>query len=162
MPLLGSIIKKTITLRSKLPAERKRINGSQAQIRVLKKLLGKAQFTHFGEHYKFYEILKKEDIVEAFKQNVPIHDYNSLFKNWWYRSLNGEAYVTWPGRVKYFALSSGTSEASSKYIPVTSDMLRAIKKTSIRQLLSLVYYDFPPDFYDKGVLALGGEYASAF
>jgi hypothetical protein len=59
--------------------------------------------------------------------------------------------------VKYFALSSGTSEASSKYIPVTSDMLRAIKKTSIRQIISLAQYDFPPEFFEKGILMLGGS-----
>jgi len=157
MPLLGSIIKKTIELRSKMPAERRKVDGYDAQLRVLKKLLRKAQFTHFGEHYNFTGILKQEDLVNAFKAAVPTHDYNSIFKKWWYRSLHGEAYVTWPGRVKYFALSSGTSEASSKQIPVTGDMLRNIKRTSIRQLLSLVYYDFPPEFYDKGFLALGGS-----
>ncbi len=33
--------------------------------------------------------------------------------------------VTWPGKIKYYALSSGTSEAASKYIPVTKDLLRS-------------------------------------
>jgi hypothetical protein len=90
-------------------------------------------------------------------EKVPIHDYNLMHKNWWYRSLNGEPYVCWPGKIKYFALSSGTSEASSKYIPVTSDMLRAIKKTSTRQLFSLGQYDFPEEFFEKGILMLGGS-----
>ncbi len=71
--------------------------------------------------------------------------------------LQGEAYVTCPVRVKYFALSSGTSEASSKYIPVTNDMLKAIKKTSIKQIFSLARYEFPKEFFDKGVLMLGGS-----
>lgn len=158
MPLLGSIIKKTIELRSRIPREsRKRPDARKVQIRVLKKLLRKAQFTHFGEYYSFLEILKSNDVIGAFKERVPVHDYNTIFKKWWFRSLDGEPYVAWPGRVKYFALSSGTSEASSKHIPVTLDMLKAIKRTSIRQLLSLAYYDFPPDFYDKGVLMIGGS-----
>jgi hypothetical protein len=157
MPLLGSLIKTTIELRSKIPAERRKVNGYRAQVRVLKKLLRRAQFTHFGEHYNFIRLLKQDDVTRAFKEAVPVHDYNSIFRRWWYRMLNGEAYVTWPGRVKYFALSSGTSEASSKHIPITGDIIRSIKKTSMRQLISLAYYDFPPDFYDKGVLALGGS-----
>jgi hypothetical protein len=131
----------------------------KAQQNVLKRLLRKAQFTHFGEAYGFSEIIRSENVVEAFQRNVPVHDYNRIFKNWWYRSLNGEPYVAWPGRVKYFALSSGTSEASSKYIPVTNDILRSIKKTSVRQLLSLAQYNFPPEFFEKGkgILMLGGS-----
>ncbi|MDD5507504.1 MAG: GH3 auxin-responsive promoter family protein [Bacteroidales bacterium] len=157
MPILGSILKKTIELRSRLPREHKFTDSYDVQKRVLRKLLKKSEFTHFGEHYDFNGILRSDDMVSEFRVRVPLHDYNSIFKSWWYRSLNGEAYVTWPGRVKYFALSSGTSEASSKYIPVTNDMVRAIRKTSVRQLLSLVHYDFPPDFFDKGALMLGGS-----
>lgn len=137
----------------------KSFDGWKAQQNVLKKLLRKAQFTHFGEAFKFSEIIRTANFVEVFQQNVPVHDYNEIFKNWWYRSLNGEPYVTWPGRVKYFALSSGTSEASSKYIPVTNDVLKSIKRTSVRQLLSLALYNFPPEFFEKGkgILMLGGS-----
>lgn len=158
MPILGSIIKRAIELRSKIPLEkRSRINPEKAQRNELKKLLKKAYFTTFGEHYQFIDILKSDDLVESFKQNVPVHTYNTIFRKWWYRTLNGESFVCWPGKVKYFALSSGTSEASSKYIPVTNDMLKAIKKTSIRQIISLAKYDFPNEFYEKGILMLGGS-----
>ncbi len=158
MPILGSIIKRAIELRSIIPNETiRRFNADRAQKKVLKKLLKKAYFTTFGEHYQFMELLKAKDVVKAFKETVPVHDYNSIFSKWWYRSLQGEAFVCWPGKVKYFALSSGTSEASSKYIPVTSDMLKAIKKTSIRQLISLAKYDFPNEFFQKGILMLGGS-----
>jgi len=157
MPILGSIIKRAIELRGKLPADYKKADPIKAQATTLKKLLKRAQFTHFGEHYKFGEILKDADPLKAFQKQVPVHNYNSMFKNWWYRALNGEPYVSWPSKVKYFALSSGTSESSSKHIPVTNDMIRAIKKTSIRQLFSLASYDFPKEFYDKGVLMLGGS-----
>lgn len=156
MPILGSIIKKAIELRGKLPKEKK-IDGYKAQKRVLKKLLRKAQSTAFGECYEFQSILHEENMVKAFQEKVPLHDYNAIFKRWWYRSLNGEAFVCWPGRVKYFALSSGTSEASSKQIPVTSDMVKAIKRTSIRQIFSLAKYEFPNEFYSKGILMLGGS-----
>jgi hypothetical protein len=156
MALLGSILKRTIELRKKLP-RLGRGDGYKQQVRTLKKLLTKAEFTAFGENYKFSKILNEADVVEAFRQNVPTHDYNSIFRKWWYRALNGESYVCWPGTVKYFALSSGTSEASSKHIPVSKDMLRAIRKTSIRQILAQAQYDLPPEHFEKGILALGGS-----
>jgi len=158
MPLLGSIIKRAYQLRN-APEEKKlqTISPVKAQKKQLAKLLRKAQYTAFGEHYKFQNLLAADDFEKAFKQTVPVHDYKSIYKRWWYRLLNGETYVTWPGRVKYFALSSGTSESSSKYIPVTVEMLRAIKNVSLRQLVSMVKYDFPLDFYEKGILMIGGS-----
>ncbi|MFW5758042.1 MAG: GH3 family domain-containing protein [Bacteroidota bacterium] len=157
MPILGSIVKNAIALRGKLPSIFKVSHPGMTQEIVLRKLLKKSMQTSFGEKYKFDQILKSSDIVETFKEKVPAQDYNSIFKNWWYRTLNGEPYVCWPGKVKYFALSSGTSEASSKHIPVTSDMLKAIKKTSVRQIFSLARYDFPKEFFERGILMLGGS-----
>ena len=157
MPILGSVIKHAIAIRGRLPSVFKVSDPEMVQEKELKKLLKKAAGTAFGEHYKFNEILKSEDAVKEFQKRVPVFDYNKLFKEWWYRALNGEAYVCWPGKVKYFALSSGTSEASSKYIPVTSTMLKAIKKTSIKQIFSLARYRFPKEFFEKGILMLGGS-----
>ncbi len=157
MPILGSIVKKAYEIKHMPARKKKRVDPYKAQVRVLRKLIKKAQFTAFGEHYGFSEMLRQDDIVKVFKSKVPTCDYNSMFKNWWYRALQGEAFVTWPGRVKYFALTSGTSEASSKQIPVTQDMIRAIRKTSIRQLVSTVEYNFPLEFYEKGILMIGGS-----
>jgi len=158
MPILGSIIKKAFELRN-LPVEkqRKNHNPAKSQKKELVKLLRKAQFTAIGEHYKFSELLDADDVQKSFEEVVPVHDYQSMYKRWWYRALNGESYVTWPGKVKYFALSSGTSDASSKYIPITGEMLTAIKQVSLRQLLSSTKIDFPADFYETGILMIGGS-----
>jgi hypothetical protein len=157
MPILGSIIKTAYTLRH-FPLEiKKNIAPHRIQQRELKKLLMRARDTAFGEHYHFSQITGQKDFVSAFRLVVPIQDYGSMFKNWWYRSLNGEPWVTWPGKVNYFALTSGTSEASSKHIPVTQDMLRAIRKASIRLLVTTTKYNFPDEFYEKGVLMIGGS-----
>ncbi len=157
MPILGSLIKKAYELRSKPLDKRRKIDCYKAQKNELQKLLRKSQFTAFGEYFNFSKILKSGDFVKLFQENVPVHDYNSMYKKWWYRSLNGESFVCWPGRVKYFALSSGTSEASSKQIPVTSDMLKSIRKASFRQLVSTSKYDFPLEFYRKVILMIGGS-----
>jgi len=156
MPLLGSIIKKAYELR-RFPIDIKNTDPVSEQKKVLRKLITKAQGTAFGEYYHFSDILESSNIIKRFRESVAIHDYNSMFRSWWYRSLNGESYVTWPGRVKYFALTSGTSDASSKQIPVTSDMLWAIRKATIRLLVSTTKYDFPDEFYEKGILMIGGS-----
>jgi hypothetical protein len=157
MPILGSIIKTAYTIRQ-IPVDiKKNFNPMAAQRKELRKLLNRAQDTAFGEYYNFAEILEHRDLINAFQKTVPVHDYNSMFKSWWYRSLNGESWVTWPGKVKYFALTSGTSESSSKHIPVTSSMLRAIQKATIRQLVMTTKYNFPDEFYEKGILMIGGS-----
>jgi len=135
MAILGTIIKRAYEIRG-IPFEIKRKKDcNKAQLKVLRKLITKAQNTAFGEHYKFHRILGREDLVGAFQEAVPTFDYNSMFRKWWYRAINGEGFVSWPGRVKYFALTSGTSESSSKQIPVTGDMIRAIRRVSIRTIL---------------------------
>ncbi|MDQ3110117.1 MAG: GH3 auxin-responsive promoter family protein [Bacteroidota bacterium] len=156
MALLGKILKRTLDLNQKLPKFRRKDNF-QKQAKTLRKLLSKAEFTAFGEHYNFTKILAESDPVNAFRSTVDVHDYNSMFRKWWYRTLNGEAYVCWPERVKYFALSSGTSEQSSKHIPVTKDTLRAIRRGSMKQILAIAHYDLSPEFFQKGILMLGGS-----
>ncbi len=54
-------------------------------------------------------------------------------------------------------LSSGTSPASSKYIPVTKDMMKSMRKTGVRQLLSMSKYELSPSFFEKGVLMVAGS-----
>src|SRR5687767_5680902 len=105
MPILGSIIKQVITVRGKIPSRR---SAYKHQIRQLRKLLLKAQFTEFGQKYSFNELVLLDDPIKAFQNLVPLHDYQSMFDTWWYRALKGEKDICWPGKTKYFALSSGT------------------------------------------------------
>jgi GH3 auxin-responsive promoter len=156
MAIIGKILKQTFELRSKLPKIRK-VDSYKQQEKVLKKLLATAEFTSIGQHYNFSKIVSSKDVVLDFQNTVPTHDYNSMFKNWWHRSVEGEASVCWPGKVKYFALSSGTSESASKYIPVTSQMLRAIKKSNIRQFLMQGNFDLPKGHFNRGALMIGGS-----
>src|SRR4029453_2184558 len=127
------------------------------QIRVLKKLLRKARFTEFGQQYRFDDILLSRLPAKSFQELVPVHDYNRIYSEWWKKTLEGVPDVAWPGKIKYYALSSGTSESASKYIPVTKEMLRSNRINYIRQLLSLFSYEhLPRNAITKGFLMLGG------
>ncbi len=128
------------------------------QLKALKKLLRKARFTQFGQKYKFDEILLSKHPGKKFQQLVPTYNYNKIYDDWWYKTLEGTPDVCWPGVIKYFALSSGTSDAASKYIPITKDLIRSNIVTSFRQLLSLTRYDnVPKSAIGKGWLMLGGS-----
>jgi hypothetical protein len=127
------------------------------QVRVLKKLLKRARFTELGQEYRFDEILLGRDPAKIFQELVPVHDYNKIYADWWKKTLDGVPDAAWPGKIKYYALSSGTSEAASKYIPVTKDMLRSNRINYIRQLITLTGYEkLPMNAVTKGFLMLGG------
>ncbi len=129
----------------------------EQQCLVLKKLLNKAKKTAFGKAFNFDTILKSKDIVAEFQNNVPVYDYNSMYESWWNRVQEGESNICWPGKVKYFALTSGTSGAASKKIPITNEMINAIRKTGIRQTFALRDLNLPTSFFQKDVMMLGGS-----
>ena len=160
-PVVGSILKKALELRNTNAAAWQKLfprkDPAKAQDRELKKLLTKAADTAFGQKYDFKRLLKSPRLREEFARTVPAFDYDKMFNQWWHRCLEGETFVSWPGKIKYFALSSGTSGATSKYIPVSGDMVRTIRKTSIREIFSLVKYGFPNELYEKEALMLGGS-----
>jgi hypothetical protein len=154
MSLFEFHLPRTIARALKLPTNSPR----RQQIRVLKKLLKKACFTEFGQKYRFDEILLSRHAGKKFQGIVPTHDYNTIYKNWWHKTLDGVPDVCWPGKIKYFALSSGTSESASKYIPITSDLMRGNRIAMIKQLLTLRNYEANPwKTMGKGWLMLGGS-----
>jgi len=160
MAILGTLLKKGIRLREMM--EQEYTSPFDLQKKELKELLIAASQTDFGRYYNFQDILKAfrkgdKEFHAVFKNNIPIHTYNKIYTDWWRYSLKGMKNLCWPGNVKYFALSSGTSEASSKYIPVTKEMTKAIQRTSVRQIMSLGKYDLPSDIFTAGILMLGGS-----
>ena len=161
MPLIGTLLKRGIKIRESL--EQEYTIPVELQKQELRKLLITAEQTEFGKAHGFKGILKsfmsrkEKDYYNAFKGSVPFHNYSKMYQGWWHRALDGQPNVTWPGRVRYFALSSGTSEAASKYLPITKDLTKSIRKSSIRKMLTLSKYDFPPKFFETGILMIGGS-----
>ena len=133
-------------------------NPRSQQLKVLKKLLRKARFTEFGQQYLFDEILLSKHPGKKFQEIVPTFNYNKIYQEWWHKSLEGKPDICWPGKIRYYALSSGTSESTSKYIPITNDLLRGNRIVMIKQLLSLrTYENIPYNSISKGWLTLGGS-----
>ena len=95
-----------------------RTNPIELQQEMLFSNLRMAKNTAYGERYYFGEITTYQD----FKRLVPVVSYEE-FQPEIERSRKGEASVFWPGKISWFAKSSGTTNAKSKFIPITKESL---------------------------------------
>src|SRR5262249_11405608 len=96
-------------------AQRGRCPVVRVQQQTLLRLVRRAQHTRFGRLHDFASIHSVAD----YQQRVPLRDYEAFWSEFWqpvFPHLDG---VTWPGLIPYFALSSGTTSGSTKYIPVS-------------------------------------------
>lgn len=124
------------------------------QDEVLKKLIGFARYTDFGQKYAFDDLINYED----FKRRVPVHTYEQLFP-YIERLMRGEQNVLWPTETKWFAKSSGTTNARSKFIPVSPEALEDCHYKGGKDLYSIFINNHPDTkiFSGKG-LGVGGSY----
>jgi hypothetical protein len=126
------------------------------QENTLRKMLYYSRNTEYGKKYGFEDILLEKDITEAFRKKVPLTNYSTMHP-YWTREYAGESNITWPGRSQHYALSSGTTEGASKYIPVSKDQLKAMLRGTRRQLLAMALTDIPKEFLAKQYLLVGGS-----
>jgi len=154
MAIFGSLIKSAIEFREKFTSEPQPI---QEQEKVLEELLKKAKDTLFGKYYFFDIILQSDNIQKTFAEKVPFFDYHQMNDQWWSRLHEGQTDVSWPGKPSYFALSSGTTGKTSKRIPVTDDMIEAIRLAGIKQVGALSNFDLPSDFFETEFMMLGSS-----
>lgn len=153
MAVLGEIIKKAVELADEW------INQDPpvlAQQKVLKMLIDEASNTSFGHHYHFSDILRSGNMEEDFRKKVPYFNYEQLREQWWQRVIDGESNITWPGKPRYFAVSSGTTSAR-KRIPVTERMLEAIQRGGLLQIKGVSDFDLAPEFFEREILMFGSS-----
>ncbi len=129
-------------------------NPIAVQREVLQHLVTSAQYTEFGRKYNF----SKTFSIRDFKQAVPIHEYDDL-KPYIQRIMNGEQNILWNTPVTWFAKSSGTTRAKSKFSPVSEESLQDCHYKGAKDVLTM-YYNFNPDsdlLTGKG-LVIGGSH----
>ena len=97
------------------------------QERTLRRLVHTARNTRFGRDHAFARI----GSVEEFQQRVPLRLYDDLWKSYLRDQYPIFDNLTWPGRIPYLALTSGTTQGATKYIPVSRAMLESNKKASL-------------------------------
>ncbi|MDR2122485.1 MAG: GH3 auxin-responsive promoter family protein [Flavobacteriaceae bacterium] len=127
-------------------------NPMDAQNTVLSTLIYKARDTEYGKKHKFQDIISYND----FKNQVPLVYYED-FEPFITRTRRGEKDVIWPGQIQWFAKSSGTTNAKSKFIPITQDSLEECHYKAGKDLFSMYAFNNPETkIFECKNLRLGG------
>ena len=126
---------------------------NEVQNELLKDLISKARNTEFGKRYHFNEI----NSYEKFRERVPIQNYEDYQPDI-ERSRQGENNILWPTPIRWFAKSSGTTSAKSKFIPVSQDSLEECHYAAGKDLLCIYLNNNPQSQMFTGKsLRLGGS-----
>ena len=122
---------------------------------VLKRLTEKAADTEWGRAHGYRSGLSYED----FARQTPLNTYEEL-KGHIDRMRQGERDVLWPGRVKWYAKSSGTTNDKSKFIPVSVDGLHDTHYAGGKDAVVWYLRNNPKSrIFDGKALILGGSHA---
>lgn len=130
-------------------------NAEQLQREVMNSLIHEAKDTEYGRNHLFGTVRSYDNFVE----NVPVNTYEEL-KGYIDRMRHGEKDVLWPGAVKWYAKSSGTTNDKSKFIPVSREGLHGIHYAGGRDSVALYLRNNPSSrMFDGKGLILGGSHS---
>ena len=133
-------------------------HAEQIQRQVLNKLLERAADTEWGSKYGYASMRNYED----FAAKVPLSTYEEL-KGYIDRMRRGEKDLLWPGLVKWYAKSSGTTNDKSKFIPVSKDGLHDTHYAGGADAVTIYLHNNPLSrLFDGKALILGGSHASNY
>jgi hypothetical protein len=107
-------------------AELARADAVATQERTLRALIRKASPTRFGKDHGFESI----DDVAGYQAAVPLRTYEQLWNDYLRPHYPVFEDLIWPGRIPYLALTSGTTQGATKYIPVSREMLASNDKAA--------------------------------
>ena len=117
MPLLRSYLAwRVIKRMSQIDLMRK--YPIDVQYETFRKLISTAKNTIFGKEYDFASI----KTIQEFQKRIPLQSYEDMV-HYVERLRKGEQNLLWPSEVKWFAKSSGTTDAKSKFIPVSKEAM---------------------------------------
>jgi hypothetical protein len=129
-----------------------RFNPIEIQNGLYQELILKAKETEFGLKHKF----GKFNSVKDFQDSVPVSTYEDLYP-YIERTLKGEANLLWPSDIQWFSKSSGTTNAKSKYIPVSAESLEDCHFKGGKDMLTMYLQNVPESkMFDGKGLSIGG------
>ncbi|NCE71835.1 GH3 auxin-responsive promoter family protein [Odoribacter sp. Z80] len=128
-------------------------NPVKVQRNTLQELLAKAANTEYGRKYHFDTILT----AEQYRERLPVIHYEEI-SNDIHRMMEGENNILWPEEVKWFAKSSGTTNAKSKFIPVSPTILEESHFRGGKDVIA-IFNKLNPEaqVFSGKTLALGGS-----
>lgn len=129
--------------------------GETIQREVMGYLIDRAKDTEYGRKHLFSTIHSYDDFV----QNIPVNSYEEL-KNDIDRMRHGEKNVLWPGQIRWYAKSSGTTNDKSKFIPISREGLHNIHYQGGKDVIA--YYlsnNHKSRLFNGKSLILGGSHS---
>lgn len=135
----------------------KHTKGMYAQQEALLNLIERSKNTEFGKKYGFDQLLASDSLCEAYRQNIPIFQYEFMFKKFWHETFKGVPNVSWPGKISNYIFSSGSCTGKQKKIPLSEEMMNDVDFAFLKQLNSLRSMKLPKSFYKKDVIFVGGD-----
>ncbi len=128
---------------------------TDVQNELLLRLVLSAKGTEFGVQHDFSSINNYED----FASKVPIQQYESI-EPLIERCRKGEQNLFWPTKIKWFAKSSGTTNAKSKFIPVSDEAIEYCHLKAGKDMLGLyINNNENAELFNGKGLRLGGSSA---
>ena len=129
--------------------------AQELQTKVLKKLMAKGAQTEWGQAHQY----SGRESYEAFARQTPVSTYEEL-KGYIDRMRQGERNVLWPGQVRWYAKSSGTTNDKSKFIPVSREALHDTHYAGGTDAVVWYLRNNPQSrIFDGKALILGGSHA---
>lgn len=125
----------------------------ETQKGVLFSQLFHAENTVYGKNYGFKDISNYKD----FQNNVPVVTYED-YEPYIEKARQGMKDIIWPGQIKHFAKSSGTTNAKSKFIPISDESLEDCHYKAGKDLISIYVNNHPESgLFQHKNLRLGGS-----
>ncbi len=125
----------------------------EVQEELFKKLITTGRNTEFGRTHGFADVHTEEQ----FRRMIPLSSYEDICP-YIERNMAGEQNLLWPSDVKWFAKSSGTTNARSKFIPVSYEALEECHFKGGKDMLSIYCNNFPETkMFDGKGLTIGGS-----
>ena len=151
---LTSIVNKLYFQPRRRELERYINKGEEMQHEILQYLVKRGKDTEYGRKYLFSTINNYND----FAQNIPLNTYEEL-KGYIDRMRHGERNILWPGQVKWYAKSSGTTNDKSKFIPITHEGLQNVHYQGGKDVLAYYLSNNPNSklFSGKGLILSGSH-----
>ena len=134
-------------------AKLKTLNYAQQQTSELLKLIKKAADTRFGKEHSFSEIKSVKD----FQDRVPLRRYEDFWNDFWKAAFPRLTDCTWPGTIPYFAVTSGTTAGTTKYIPCSHEMMKSNTKAALDLLVFHIQHKPKSQVFGGKGFVLGGS-----
>jgi len=126
----------------------------ETQEETLYKLIAKAASTEWGMKFNYSSITS----IKEYQSRFPVQTYEDIIP-YVERLRKGESNLLWPGEIKWFAKSSGTTSAKSKFIPMSSEALEDCHYRAGKDILIIYTMQRPDTRIFKGKsLTLGGSH----